>query len=96
MMLKMLSVSALAAGLVAPGSIGAFAQDPASDAKYCAALIGTYEKYLVETRDPDTKGPLRADLDTAVAKCRAGDTAAGIPPLEKALHDAKFNLPPRV
>jgi hypothetical protein len=60
-----------------------------------AALIGTYEKYLVETRDPDTKGPLRADLDTAVAKCRAGDTAGGIPPLEKALRDAQFNLPPR-
>jgi hypothetical protein len=67
---------------------------PMSDAAYCATLINTYQKYIVETRDPDTKGPMRADLDAAVARCQAGD-ATGIPPLEKALRDARFNLPAR-
>jgi hypothetical protein len=67
----------------------AHAQPPQSDAMYCASLIATYQKYIVETRDPDTKAPMRADLDTAVARCQAGDTAAGIPPLEKALRDGR-------
>ena len=36
-----------------------------------------------------------ADVPVAMAKCDAGDPAVGIPILEKALKDAKVNLPPR-
>ena len=84
------ALSAGSAVLVPAGGKAA----PMSDAAYCAALINIYQKYIVETRDPDTKGPMRADLDTAVARCQAGDST-GIPPLEKALRDARFNLPAR-
>jgi hypothetical protein len=86
-----LIVGAAGSAALAPASGSAA---PMSDAAYCATLVTTYQKYIVETRDPDTKGPMRADLDTAVARCQAGD-AAGIPPLEKALRDARFNLPAR-
>ena len=92
---KAVATALLAAGSLGLAAIAAFAQAPQSDAKYCASLIATYQKYIVETRDPDTKAPMRADLDAAVADCQAGNTAAGIPPLEKALRAAKFNLPPR-
>jgi NADPH-dependent ferric siderophore reductase len=34
------------------------------------------------------------DTKAAVEKCKAGD-ASGIPAIEKALKDAKYDLPPR-
>ena len=71
--------------------IGAFAQS--SDAAYCKALVAKYEQYL----DMDSKRgqqPLSLDVRSAVEKCKAGDSA-GIPVIEKALKDAKFDLPPR-
>jgi hypothetical protein len=36
----------------------------------------------------------RQRTQAAVAKCKTGDTS-GIPGIEKALKDAKFDLPPR-
>ena len=69
----------------------AFAQS--SDAAYCKALVAKYEQYL----DMDSKRgqqPLSLDVRSAVEKCKAGDPA-GIPVIEKALKDAKFDLPPR-
>jgi hypothetical protein len=38
--------------------------------------------------------PQGLDAKVGVAKCKTGDTA-GIPAIEKALKDAKFDLPPR-
>jgi hypothetical protein len=61
-----------------------------SDAAYCQALIKAYRTTVPETASPD------AIVPTAIAKCNAGDTAAGIPVLEKALRDAKVTLPPRI
>ena len=92
---RMIAIAALAAGTLGLASMAVHAQPPTSDAKYCGALIDTYQKYLVGTYDPDMNTHVHANLDTAVANCQAGNTAAGIPPLEKALRDARFNLPPR-
>ena len=58
-----------------------------ADAKYCAALSAEYRKLNTMTATG-----VEAD---AMAKCAAGDTATGIPILEKALKDAKVTLPPR-
>ena len=61
-----------------------------NDAKYCKALSDTYRKTLAREATP------RAEVPVAIAKCEAGDTAAGIPVvLEKAPTDAKVTLPPR-
>ena len=73
----------ICASLVIP--FAALAQS--ADAKYCAALSAEYRKL-----NPAQSSGAEAD---AMAKCAAGDTATGIPILEKALKDAKVTLPPR-
>jgi hypothetical protein len=57
-----------------------------TDAQYCEALSVEYRKLST-----DASGP-QAD---AMAQCKAGNTAAGIPVLEKALKDGKVTLPSR-
>jgi len=58
----------------------------ADDANYCAALGASYREYV---------GAFRADANAAAAmsQCSAGNTAAGIPALEKVLTDNKIKLP---
>ena len=58
-----------------------------SDQQYCAALASKWREY---TRT-DASGP----APQAIAKCNAGDYAAGIPVLEKVLTDDKVVLPSR-
>jgi hypothetical protein len=58
-----------------------------TDAQYCEALSVEYRKL----NSAATSG-VEAD---AIAKCKAGDTAYGIPVLEKALKDGKVTLPSR-
>jgi hypothetical protein len=60
-----------------------------NDAKYCQALTETYRNSVPKTATPDAVVPV------AISKCASGDTATGIPVLEKALTDAKVSLPPR-
>jgi hypothetical protein len=74
----------LVAGLVL-SPLAAVAQS--SDATYCQALAETYRKIGVANTD--------AAIPEAINQCNQGNTAAGIPVLEKALKDAKVSLPPR-
>lgn len=65
-----------------------------NDFAYCQALSAQYEKYYVKTSGHMiTPGPV--DGNVAVEQCKAGNTAAGIPVLEKKLRDAKVELPAR-
>jgi hypothetical protein len=59
-----------------------------TDAQYCEALSVEYRKLNTQA----ATGP-QAD---AMAQCKAGNTAAGIPVLEKALKDGKVTLPSRM
>jgi hypothetical protein len=81
--MKTLTVSLLATIALAP--LAALAQS--ADAKYCQALAETYRKIGVANTD--------AAIPEAINQCNQGNTAAGIPVLEKALTDAKVSLPPR-
>ena len=60
----------------------------ANDTSYCAVLGANYREYV---------GAVQADANASVAmsQCSAGNTAAGIPTLEKFLTDAKVRLPAR-
>jgi hypothetical protein len=69
----------------------AFAQS--SDATYCTALVRKYEAYLDQSQKKG-ETPQNLAAKVGVEKCKAGDTS-GIPAIEKALKDAKFDLPPR-
>ncbi len=65
-----------------------------SDSKYCSDLSDKYERYLDMS---SKKGPQPQSLESqaAVGKCKPGEAAASIPALEKALRNAKLDLPPR-
>ena len=81
--MKPLAICLLATMVLGP--LAAFAQS--FDAKYCQDLYETYRKIGVANTD--------ASIPEAVNQCNRGNTAAGIPVLEKALKDAKVSLPPR-
>ena len=68
-----------------------FAQS--SDAAYCRALVAKYEAYLDQNPRLGAS-PQGLDAKVGVEKCKTGDTA-GIPAIEKALKNAKLDVPPR-
>ena len=57
-------------------------------AAYCSALMALYRK-------TSTASPAQGPVPDAMKQCDAGNPAAGIPVLEKALTDAKVPLPPK-
>ena len=59
------------------------------DAAYCATLTKVYRNTASKHESAGVTIPV------AMAKCAAGDTAAGIPVLEQALRDHGAKLPPR-
>ena len=65
----------------------------ADDMKYCADLTALYRRYLGNTAE----GKQFPDVTVSVAidECQKGNTAAGIPVLEKKLRDGRFTLPKR-
>jgi hypothetical protein len=64
------------------------------DAAYCAQLGALATKYLGSAGG---NGGTRPDLDTieAINDCRSGNTARGIPVLERKLRSNGFTLPKR-
>ena len=69
------------------------AQASANDMTYCAELSNLYRRYLGNSGE----GRQFPDVSASVAMddCQKGNTAAGIPVLEKKLRDARFTLPKR-
>ena len=84
-----------AIGLCLSLTAEAHAQAPASadDMAYCAQLSALYRRYLGNTGEGRTFPDVAAA--TAMDQCDRGNTAAGIPVLEKKLRDARFTLPKR-
>ena len=78
-------------GLCLASMAGAEAR--ADDMAYCAELTSMYRKYLGQTSSRQTMPDAAAS--TAIDACQRGNTAAGIPVLEKRLTDARFSLPKR-
>jgi hypothetical protein len=78
--------------LVVSLPVAAFAQS--ADTKYCSDLSDKYSRYLDMSSKKGAQ-PQSLDAKASVGKCQAGDIAASIPVLEKALKDAKLDLPPR-
>jgi hypothetical protein len=64
-----------------------------NDVQYCQALLVKYDSFILKASG---HSPRRGDsaAEVAAAKCREGDPA-GIPGLERALQNAKIDLPPR-
>jgi hypothetical protein len=70
------------------------ASSQSTDGKYCQALLIKYDTFIVKASG---HAPRRGDnaAEVAASKCREGDPA-GIRGLERALQDAKIDLPPRM
>jgi hypothetical protein len=66
-----------------------------SDAAYCKALTQRYEVYISNMSIGRSPGTGTVDGNVAIEQCKAGNTAAGIPVLEKKLRDARIDLPLR-
>lgn len=66
----------------------------ADDVAYCGRLAALVTRY---TGSSGSLGGLAPDLDTrtAIASCNSGNTAAGIPVLERKLRSNGFTLPKR-
>lgn len=65
----------------------------ADDASYCAQLSDLYRRYLLGSGDGNKFPDVTASV--AMEDCAKGNYAAGIPPLEQKLRDARFTLPKR-
>jgi hypothetical protein len=65
----------------------------ARDLAYCENLYAIWERYLAPRGE--SRSTSGVDALAAVDQCRRGDTAAGIPVLEKKLRDGLFTLPRR-
>ena len=83
----------LAAVLLVMLPVATWAQS--NDAKYCQALADRYQRYVGQNEAKRRAQNPDATMDNAIAQCKSGNTAAAIPVLEKALQDAKVELPPR-
>jgi len=66
-----------------------------NDAAYCKALTQKYEIYISNMSVGRSPGAGTVDGNVAIEQCKAGNTAAGIPILEKKLRDARIDLPSR-
>jgi hypothetical protein len=84
------SLVALGLGLALTAELHAQAAD---DMAYCAQLSALYRRYLGNTGEGKAFPDVSAA--TAIDQCERGNTAAGIPVLEKKLRDARFTLPKR-
>jgi hypothetical protein len=65
-----------------------------SDATYCRRLSARYEAFI-DNMNGHSMQPGGIDGQVAIEQCKAGNTAAGIPVLERKLQDAKIELPKR-
>jgi len=80
--------------LLAGAALASPAVAQSDDAAYCAQLGALALRY---TGSAGGNGGLRPDFTTvgAIDDCRKGNTAAGIPVLEKTLRNNGFTLPKR-
>ena len=80
--------------MVCASALSASAWAQQNDAAYCAALGQKYERYVGDNAASHRSQQRDSKIDAAITQCRT-NSAAAIPVIEKALKDAKVDLPPR-
>jgi hypothetical protein len=88
--MKNATIGLLAAVSLAVPAV-AFAQS--NDQTYCQKLVNEYQTYLDQSQKRGEE-PQGVDAKIGVERCKAGDVS-GIPAIEKALQNAKIDLPAR-
>jgi len=95
-MSKALQILVALAAVSLPVAAHAQQDNRAADFRYCAQLSDLYVRYVGRS-EAGPNAPVKPDVNggVALAKCKEGDTAVGIPILERKLVNAGFTLPPR-
>jgi hypothetical protein len=75
-------------------ALPAAASAQSGDTAYCQALASKYQRYAVGTSGSGKMATPNVSVETAASRCKS-DAAASIPVLEKALTDARIDLPPK-
>ena len=75
-------------------ALPAAASAQTGDTGYCQALAAKYQRYVVGTSGSGKMATPNVSVETAASKCNS-DAARSIPVLEKALNDARIDLPPK-
>ena len=70
------------------------AQAQSGDSGYCQALATKYKRYVVGNSGSGKMATPNISTETAITKCNS-DPVGSIPVLEKALTDARLDLPPK-
>lgn len=89
-----LSLRFAALGLLAALALPVTASAQAGDAGYCQALSTKYQRYVLNKGGAGKMATPNISVEAAIGKC-GSDPAGSIPVLEKALTDARLDLPPR-
>ncbi len=82
------------AGMAVALSTPLAALGQSNDTAYCNKLSDTYNRYVGAESQHRGRAPDTASIETAISHCQS-DPATSIPVIEKALKDAKVDLPPR-
>ena len=75
-------------------ALPAAASAQAGDTGYCQALASKYQRYVVGTSGSGKMATPNVSVETSASRCNS-DAAHSIPVLEKALNDARIDLPPK-
>ena len=89
-MTRTITLFIMCAGALLP--VSAVAQQ--ADGAYCAALGAQYQRYVGDNAVQHRSQQRNATVDVAITQCST-NSATSIPVIEKALRDARVDLPPR-
>ncbi|MBN9086324.1 MAG: hypothetical protein J0J01_05410 [Reyranella sp.] len=89
-MTRTITLFMICAGALLP--VAASAQQ--ADSAYCAALATQYQRYVGDSAAAHRGQQRDATVDTAITQCST-NSATAIPVIEKALKNARIDLPPR-
>jgi hypothetical protein len=89
-MTRTITILMICAGAVLPAAASA----QQADGAYCAALGAQYQRYVGDNLVQHRSQQRNATVDIAIAQCST-NSATSIPVIEKALRDARVDLPPR-
>ena len=92
----LLAVSLVSMSGCAPSTLNPDPAPARNDGEYCAQLSYLYQRYLSGNQiSTKTSGDSDLASQVAVVQCEQGNSAAGIPVLERKLRANGFTLPPR-
>jgi len=90
-MTRTMKLFMVCAGALLPAAVHA---QQLADGAYCSALGAQYQRYVGDNAVQHRSQQRNATVDVAISQCST-NSATSIPVIERALRDARVDLPPR-